>query len=296
MDLNTLITTITTSTAALVAIIGGFLVSRVISISSEQNGIKRKIREINNDIFAKQEIINNIENYLFEDDLDDFVTKENIKRIIEGKSLEDIIKEDDYTYLSKEELEPHFEELSGITNEMFEKMGSMDKIYDTFSDFNKEFDDFKYPNRKEWYERAFEVIDELTQPKTTDVFGFSPGGIYQSINPGNLVSNTDYKDKKKERNRLKDDVKILELQKKEQLKILNDYGKPKWIWSGLAVLVYASIVGIVYPSTLLPYPIDTYDDSLTKRFILFLFFSQLLALFIYLGIAMYKLTYSEEDN
>ncbi|WP_263406693.1 hypothetical protein [Niallia endozanthoxylica] len=39
MDLNSLITTIISSSAALVAIIGGFLVSRVIALSSEQTGI-----------------------------------------------------------------------------------------------------------------------------------------------------------------------------------------------------------------------------------------------------------------
>ncbi|WP_186579773.1 hypothetical protein [Aquibacillus kalidii] len=49
-----LLSTIIISTAALVAIIGGFLESRIISTSSDQNGIKRKIREINNELVAKR--------------------------------------------------------------------------------------------------------------------------------------------------------------------------------------------------------------------------------------------------
>ncbi|AZV41401.1 hypothetical protein BAOM_0789 [Peribacillus asahii] len=47
---------------------------------------------------------------------------------------------------------------------------------------------------------------------------------------------------------------------------------------------------------LLPYPADTYNDSLTKTFLLILFFSQLVALFVYLGFAMYKLTNDKDES
>src|SRR5699024_3830435 len=57
MNLEVLISTIVTSTAALIAIIGGFLVSRVITLSSEQNGINRKLRELNNEINAKKNLL-----------------------------------------------------------------------------------------------------------------------------------------------------------------------------------------------------------------------------------------------
>jgi len=286
MDLNNLITTITTSTAALVAIIGGFLVSRVISISSEQNGIKRKIREIKNDLIAKRDIIINIEKYLFEDDLNDFVTNENIKRMLSGKTLEDIIEKDEYTFLSIEELEPYFRQLRDIAQELLDLMGKSDKIYTKFSQFNKDFYDFIYPDRKEWYAMIFEEIYKSSQSRPT---GMISGIGYGSFN--NVNTNTDYKDSKREKERIENEVTILELQKKEQIKMLDDYGQPKWIWSGLFVLIYASIVSIIYPSTLLPYPPNTYNDIQTKWLILSLFYSQLLALFIYLGIAMNKLTH-----
>ena len=53
MDLNGLISTIISSTAALVAIIGGFLVSRVITLSGEKNGILKKIKEIDKELDIK---------------------------------------------------------------------------------------------------------------------------------------------------------------------------------------------------------------------------------------------------
>jgi len=292
MDLNGLISTITTSTAALVAIIGGFLVSRVISLSSEQNGIKRRIREINNDLVANREMKDNAEKFLFEDDLNDFFTEENIKRMIEGKSLETIIEEDDYYYLTQEELEPYFKQMKEIVNEIFELNNSTDKYYEKFNEFMKDFTDFKYPDRMNWYEKVFDAINAIVEESQGP---FAHIKFKPLVNP-NYDPHMEYKDTKKERERLKSVIRSLELQKEEQMKILNDYGKPKWVWTGLFVLIYACIVGIIYPSTLLPYPKDIYDDVLTKWFLLGLFFSQLIALFVYLGFAMYKLTNDKDES
>ncbi|UYY98646.1 hypothetical protein OJ967_25385 [Peribacillus frigoritolerans] len=289
--MNGLITTIIAATAGLVAIIGGFLVSRVIAIASEQNGIKRRIKEIKNDKLAKVEMLFSAENFLFKDDLNDFVSKENIKRIILGRTLEEVIEEDEYTYLSKDQLEPYYEQLKEMYAELMELHGSTKAYYEKFSEFKKVFTDYKYPDHMEWYERIFEVIDDMAQPEAQGPFSHMK---FKAI-PHTLTPNTDYKDTKKERDRLNDELRILDLQLEDIMKIYNDYGKPKWVWSGLMVLVYACIVGIVYPSTLLPYPKNVYDDVLTKWFLLGLFFSQLLFLIIYLGIAMYQLTHPKED-
>ena len=59
--MNTLISTIVISTAAVVAFIGGFLISRVITLSSVQTGVERKLKEVKNDVFAKEEMIKKIE-------------------------------------------------------------------------------------------------------------------------------------------------------------------------------------------------------------------------------------------
>ena len=289
-SLNDLITTIIAATAGLVAIIGGFLVSRVIAIASEQNGIKRRIREIKNDLLAKREMKDTAEKFLFEDDLNDFVTDENINRMLHGKSLDTIITEDDYDYLTKDEVEPYYKQLQGMASEILSFINKSDDCFEKFNEFKQAYNDFRYPERIDWYEKIFKQIKEINDPEPQFPFGSLKFKPISHVPP-----NTDYKDTRKERDRLIDDIRVLELQQEEQLKILNDYGKPKWVWSGLFVLVYACIVGIVYPSTLLPYPKDKYDDVLTKWFLLGLFFSQLLALIIYLGIATYKLTNDKED-
>ncbi|MED4798869.1 hypothetical protein P9684_03245 [Bacillus atrophaeus] len=293
MDLNGLISTITTSTAALVAIIGGFLVSRVISLSSEQTGIKRRIREIDNDLLAKKELLQNIENYLLEEDAKDFL-KDNIKKLLQMESLSEIINEDKYNYRSEEELKPYFNEMQNIMQELFTLFDKLEELDDDFDDFYKKNNHhLKDIEKRDLYEFAYDgMMDWVSsQSQSSDPFALA---LNYRPPISNLPSvNLEYRDKKREHDRLYDDIRVLELQIEEQRKILNDYGKPRGVWGGFAVLVYACIVGIIYPSMLLPYPTDTYNDNLTKYWLLILFFSQLVALFVYLGFAMFKLMKDE---
>jgi hypothetical protein len=73
---------------------------------------------------------------------------------------------------------------------------------------------------------------------------------FGSINPVIVspVNSQIYRDNEKERNKLQDNLHVLKIQKEEQEKVLNDYGRPRGLWGGLAVLIYACIVGIAYPS------------------------------------------------
>jgi hypothetical protein len=298
MDLNTLIATIVTATAALVAIIGGFLVSRVLTLSSEQTGIKRKIREINNDIYAKQEMLKRLEKNILDEDAEDFILDNYKDLVFMGKSLEDILLEDKYTSRNLEELKPYVDELFLIKDDLYRLMENTDDFDDDFDQFIKN-SQMKFPHRKNWYDLLYTwFIDELKK-KQQPIGPFSNMRINITPPTTGLINHAnvqEYREKKRDRDRLKDDITVLILQKDEQNKILYHYGKPKGMWWGLFVLFYACIVGIAYPSTLLPYPKDVYDDELTKWFLLGLFFSQLSFLFVYLGIYMHILTKEDSET
>src|SRR5699024_3245119 len=99
-----------------------------------------------------------------------------------------------------------------------------------------------------------------------------------------------YHNQVKIKEQLEKELAVLNLQKAEQDKILTEYGKPNGVWSGLIVLIYSSIVGIAYPITLLPYPMNTYNDSFTKTVLITLLLSELVVLFRYLILAIKNLT------
>jgi hypothetical protein len=285
MDLNILISTIIAATSALVAIIGGFLVSRVLSLSSERVGIERKLREIENDISAKKDMLERVNTALLEEDVNDFI-KDNCKKILlEDKTLEQIIDEDEYTSLTVDQLKPYINEFNSIKKEVFTIINEFEgkTIPSDFNDLIQGRSELKKPERKEWYELIYETIYDLLPG-----ISFPTKNFVSPVTTQAMMQRR--RDMENERNRLEDDIRILELQKQEQEKILGDYGKPKGLWGGLLVLIYSCIVGIAYPSTLLPYPSNVYNDTLTKWFLLGLFFSQLIALFIYLAVNLHRLT------
>ncbi|AUD14934.1 MULTISPECIES: hypothetical protein [unclassified Planococcus (in: firmicutes)] len=307
MDLNLLIATVITATAALIAIIGGFLISRVITLSSEQSGIRRRLREIMLDIKTKEQLLDEVEENLLEEDREDFINEYYSELIFDKVPLEVIIDnlEGSYRERSMNDLEPVINEIIQINKDlktMFEGSGIK---YST--ELPKDFGDFAnirsedLEGRRSWYELLYDEYQyRLPKKPKTDPFGFS--SIYDIDVPPSLFSNSmstqaaaqAYQQKSRDRDTYRNELSSLKQQGSEQKKILEDYGKPHGMWGGLMVLIYASIVGIAYPVTLLPYPLQTYNDEATRILILLLFLSQLLALFIYLGISMYSLTKDEK--
>lgn len=84
--MDTLISTIISATSALVAIIGGLLVSRVITLASEKSSIVRRLREIDSEMTNKQDMLNKIELRLLEDDVDNFIKEYAEDILVEGKT------------------------------------------------------------------------------------------------------------------------------------------------------------------------------------------------------------------
>ncbi|WP_340462898.1 hypothetical protein [Paenibacillus glucanolyticus] len=75
IDLNGLISTVAASTAAIVAIVSGLLFSRLLSLSSEKNGILRRLNELKADIDLRREQFLEISDWLLWDDAKDFINE-----------------------------------------------------------------------------------------------------------------------------------------------------------------------------------------------------------------------------
>lgn len=284
MDLTSLINTIITSVAALVAIIGGLLVSRVISLANDQHFIKRQLGDISIKIKHKKQLHRRLADYLFEDDLDDFVTLENLKLLLQDRSLKEIVKESKYDYLTIEELLPHFEILLLIKDEVI-GLFQNDKFSSEWFAERLEMKDVDYPNRIEWYER---MLDALIKSYTSeDPFSFD-FPHYTTFPTVSGVS--DYKQKVKEKEQLENELIILESQKQELVSSVNEYLQTKGIWFGIGVLAIVSCLGILYPATLLPYDVEAYDDLKTKILLITIFASCLVVIFGYLIIYLSAIT------
>lgn len=321
MDLNLLISTVITATAALIAIIGGFLISRVITLSSEQNGIRRKIREIELEIATKVQLFNTVSKSLLEEDQENFVSNNSSELITSKKDRgvffekwEDISKR-----WSHEDFKPVIEELNEIEKHLFSIFNQRQVTYkedlpEVFEEFMDTLKSESLRGRQHWYELFYIPYRKQLKPKpkseTYNMFermGLTSQTLNQNPTYG-LTLPASYKNNESlNRSRIygqkvndyeiyERDLHFLRHQEAAQKKILKDYGYPDGMWGGLGVIVYASIVSIVYPVMLLPYPVATYNDELIKTWIISLFISQLIILLGYLGVNMYNLTRDEEDE
>lgn len=283
------------------AIIGGFLVSRVITLASEKGSIEKRLREINTELENKQKMLDMVELELLEDDVDDFVYDHAEDILISEKPIQDILKEDNSTDLTQEELSPYIESLIAIYDKILDEINKTDIDYSlprNFDDFVKD-NNIKIDNNKKWHEIAYDIIYKEHQRNLRKQISSNPLlGNYSipfapdliNLNMPTYTSSTWYLDQVKARNSLRNEILILQGMKKEQENSLNKYSRISGLWSGLAVLAYSSIVSIIIPITLLPYPVGKYDDLATRKLLLLLFISQLIMLFIYLTVSMYKLT------
>lgn len=292
MELDSLITTIVTSTAALIAIIGGFLVSRVISLSSEQNGIKRRVREIDGELEVKKYLKDEIEDLLFHEDADSFIAS-NIKELFDDNiDLKTIIDNDHDNQLTYKQLIPFVRNFKNIRDEMISKVDSLwppEEI--DLDDFLKE-NKLKliYPMKKEWYEWVYNELHEKWQDQ------LPPIERAMSLSTTSNIGSSHYEDSVKKHESIMDEISLLEKHRTDQINILKDYGQPHGVLGGIIVLGYASIVGIVIPSIFLPYSNAITTPFWDKWILLSLFFSQLAALFIYLGYQVHKLSNLDDEK
>ena len=297
MDLNGLISTIISSTAAMVAIIGGFLVSRVITLASEKNGILKKIKEIDKELDIKISFCDSAREVVQNEDIDDFVNEYAEDILLHQKSVEDILKEDHYIELEKNIIDSTVNKILEIYEFIINEIESTDDGYLLPNDFYEFTRDnyIKINEDNRWYVLIYDLI--LNQiPGQSSSFPFkdiiNAASDMGSFKP--ILSVQEYKAKVSKVKVLEDDIKLLKALRSAEVDILEGYGKISGLWGGLAVLIYACIVGIIVPSFLLPYPLNYYDDSATRMTLLLLFISELIAIFSYLGFSMFRLT--KHDN
>lgn len=88
-DLTSLLTVVSTCSATIIAIMGGFISSRLINIIDERKKLDSRIEQIEYDISLKNKSINDYEKQIVESYAYEFLIK-NIEELIDKKDLKDI--------------------------------------------------------------------------------------------------------------------------------------------------------------------------------------------------------------
>ena len=101
----TIFTTIASASASFVAIIGGFVASKLISINGERSAVNDRITELNETLLLKNASVDEISKYLNTDDALDYI-RDHIDALSTNAELADVFETDKPQQLSKEELLP----------------------------------------------------------------------------------------------------------------------------------------------------------------------------------------------
>lgn len=234
MDLTGFYYSIAGCSATIVAIIGGFIASKLISISSERDGIVEKLRELDELLALKKEQEADITQMLEEDDALDFI-KDHIKELVEGNTFAQTYKPEEKERLEADVLEEYWKKSQGVLQE----------INNCFWKDDCEVNSDKVPNEYALkheegflYDVAVEICKEYERRE-------NPLQVLLRPNYGNGVGW--YTKKADERARLRQEISGLELEQKQYEDKKQAIQKPKGMKSGLIIFVVFALTGVVYP-------------------------------------------------
>jgi hypothetical protein len=122
-DPNWLLSTVVQSAAVFVAIIAGFIISRLLALSAERGGLQTRVRDIKLQLAIKKQNIDVLEHRLLEWDAEDFLEDSDVLNMIIKSggqiSLVDAMKQVMGHNRSEDELRTYWDEAITVTINAF---------------------------------------------------------------------------------------------------------------------------------------------------------------------------------
>jgi hypothetical protein len=296
-DPNWLPSTLAQATAVLVAIIGGFLVSRLVSLSSERGALVHRRSELAERLKLAQEELDNVHSERLAVSKKWF-REQNLNDIVNARGEVDIdavLAEFIPRGSNEEEMRPYAEELAEQTRTAFERIsqafrgsefpsGDLDHLKERIGDIRDEEDEI--------YQYVGEILAEERRPQHVRT---------RRLNRlmSTIVSSSDIEiprqdariDKEAE---LGADVAALSAEIKLIDEQASRFSQPEGVTSGMFVLSFFALVGVVFPMAVMatrPVP----DDLVMRRLLVAAFLVGLGALLIYLIIYVKKLRLNQDS-
>lgn len=273
-ELTDFLIAISSIAASFVAILGGFIVSKLLAITAERESVEYDLEAKSEEREHLVQESNNLQYSIDENEALYFI-REHIEPLIGCKKLDDVFDTSEQNSISIDSLKPFWDKAIGLVNELNyleyknEKVNS-DNIPITLAQ--------KYSSDDFSYEILKEIMDYVNRkPIKNSLFDIAP------ITPINVPS-TYWTAKTNETieiygNQIRDcDFAIEQLKKKKQSLII-----PKGIVLGLLIFAIYTIASIIVPLCFYPYVTDNYRDYCIVKSTFIGFFSLgLIAIFCYL--------------
>lgn len=289
-DLTTVLTTIAAASASIVAILGGFIASKLIAISSERSAAWDRLRQINEELEFHIAERDKIQAKNDESDALDFI-QTAIDDLWAGNSLENVYSNVDHPDISIECLKPYWDRaviLKEQFQEQVKKQGQLNGDYiPTSLIFTVREDNFGYEILRALGKKLKKRIRaaERAREKASNPFGLvTPDiGDYEfdtsSVSGGGYAYHKNCEAIQEESAA----IALLELQEKQCTEQIQALKKPRGMKSGLVIFALFTVFCIIVPLAFSPFSVNSYlAFIITKIVFLILFSVGLLAIFSYL--------------
>ena len=276
-DLTSLLTTIAAASASIVAILGGFIASKLISIDGERNENLDRIKEIDEEIEHRTKNMNARQQEIDEEDATDFIF-DNFGDFMSCRNLESVYTKSEHPDISFDALLPFWEKANDILMMFKEKKCSGEDVngddvpVELANDFRN--DDFSYAI----CEKIASYYKNRSRTSSAPMFvnpmiDFEPPRIVGAWYGKNVEII------REEENA----IKWLELQKKQCEARKASLKRPKGMLLGLVIFALFSLLCIVAPLLLTPFSTDSFACfAIVKYSALFVFAAGLFSIFGYL--------------
>lgn len=291
-DPNWLFSTAAQSAAALVAIIAGFIVSRLLALSADRNSLQSRLNELDLEIGSKRRELKPLRKRILESDADDFI-QDVFDQILSSNGemkLEDAMAGIGRPQaLNESELRPFWDATVESTKEAFVKAREY-----PFRNKSKDLKEYLEEvgledSDKQWiHRRVFEhVEDEIERNKmnvlnemfsASRLLGDAIGGRGRYRPPEIQLPNQKYHQWTRDAELLERQLSNLEASREHLDSQVRNFAKPTGLWFGFITLIYFSLVGIIFPLVLMAFKSQGYS-----RTVLILFVSALVVFFTFLS-------------
>lgn len=289
-DLTTVLTTIAAASASIVAILGGFIASKLIAISSERSAALDRLKQINEEMEFHISERDKLQAKNDEDDALDFISSA-IDDLLTGNSLENTYSNVDHPNISRERLKPYWDRAVILKAQFAECVSKHDA-------FNKDCipeplilavkeDNFGYEVLLALGKKLKKEIraTERAKEKASNPFGFALPDISDYEFNTSTISGSGYV-YHKNCEAIQDQeaaIALLELQKKQCNEQIHALKKPRGMKAGLIIFALFTVFCIIMPLAFSPFSVNNYWAFVIAKIISLLLFSAgLVAIFIYL--------------
>jgi hypothetical protein len=235
MDHTALLLAIASLSASFVAILGGFIASRLITINSERASCLSQLQNVIDKLFYHEEMRSMLDKSLNEEDAIRFIYN-HMAEFVEGDNIGDVYEDTELQSIDLDDLEPLWERAQTIMERFDEHLQN-----NGYGAFNSDW-----------------IPVEIAEEYANDIFAYEICKLYTSWGLGEHdFENTPFRDTGNwyERDSQKalehtKEITFLRQQKEQYLISLNALKQPTGMKSGLILFALFSLCNIILPLTL----------------------------------------------